>query len=402
MNHITNIQLFEIFKYCKNTRFDKNPNFEEVRKQVFMKLDVPCSEKLMADIKVEFPEYKSTQVKYRSVANSSRKTDEYFCLLRHNYVKKQKRPLHDVSDWQQRRRLSDFVKATTAKAEEENISPRKLYAYGLKQKYLIEREVAQIGKSVFQNEEPPSSSHISLQVASAVFESGEMTKRIYTDSRLLLKGAGADVLPPYYKLDEFRKERRPEVKKLKEPCQGVKYDYVECWKTTTTQLLKAIELTNPHELNEIHFTLHDGLDGSGGHSIFNQKGSAETSNIIMYMFRVGNLKQPNGEVIGENPSHASSSSCRPIMLLMAKETRENCQIVADIQEERKNCQFVVQHFNKQINFKVNASLSMVDGKLHSTITGLGGAFCCLCTYSKKKCNDVDYISSSLKIDRSLE
>ena len=90
MNHITNIQLFEILKYCKKTRFDKELDFEEVRSQMCMKLDVPCSETLMINVKVAFQEYKSTQVKYRSVANSRRKTDEYVCLLRHNYVKKQK------------------------------------------------------------------------------------------------------------------------------------------------------------------------------------------------------------------------------------------------------------------------------------------------------------------------
>ena len=67
-----------------------------------------------------------------------------------------------------------------------------------------------------------------------------MTKRVYTDIRLLLKGARADVLPPYYKLDEFRKECRPEVKKLKEPCRGVKCGYVECLKIATTQLQRSI------------------------------------------------------------------------------------------------------------------------------------------------------------------
>ena len=90
MNHISNIQLFEILKYCTKTRFDKEPDFEEVRDQMCMKLDVPCSEKLMTNIKVAFQEYKSTQVKYRSMANSCRRTDEYVCLLRHNFVKKQK------------------------------------------------------------------------------------------------------------------------------------------------------------------------------------------------------------------------------------------------------------------------------------------------------------------------
>ena len=149
-------------------------------------------------------------------------------------------------------------------------------------------------------------------------------------------------------------------------------------------------------------TIHDGLDGSGGHSIFNQKGSSETNNLIMYMFRVANLKTARGEVLWENPSHASSSSCRPVMLLMGKETRKNCEIVADLQRERQGVQFKVDHLNKSIDVLVHAKMSMIDGKMHTIVSGLGGAFCCLCTMSKEQCHDADFVSSGFKVDRSLE
>lgn len=62
------------------------------------------------------------------------------------------------------------------------------------------------------------------------------------------------------------------------------------------------------------------------------------------------------------------------MLLMGKESRKNCEIVADIPKERKDSQFVVQNFHKSIIVKVNATMSVVDGKLHSLVTGLGGGF----------------------------
>ena len=39
----------------------------------------------------------------------------------------------------------------------------------------------------------------------------------------------------------------------------------------------------------------------------------------MFMFHVKILKTINEDVIWENPSHASSSSCRPVMLLMGKD-----------------------------------------------------------------------------------
>ena len=92
MNHITNIHFFEIFKYYKK------PDLEEVLKEVYLKLDVPICDKLMVDNKVAFQEFKRIQAKYLSVANSSRKMDECICFLRHNYVKRQKRLLNEVSD----------------------------------------------------------------------------------------------------------------------------------------------------------------------------------------------------------------------------------------------------------------------------------------------------------------
>ena len=47
-------------------------------------------------------------------------------------------------------------------------------------------------------------------------------------------------------------------------------------------------------------------------------------------------------------------------------------------------------------------MTMVDGKLHSLLTGLGGAFCCLCSYSKEQCNTLDYVKAGFPVDRSLE
>ena len=197
-----------------------------------------------------------------------------------------------------------------------------------------------------------------MQTASAIFVCGKMTKRVYTEIRLLLKEAGADVLPTYENLDKFRKEHRPDVKELQPLYVGVKFDYEKASRLTAAQLFKSIDLPVLQNINEVHLTIHDGLDGSGGHSIFNQKHSTETHNIVMFMFRVVNMKTSEGQVVWENPSHASSSSCRPIMLLMGKETRENCGIVSQLQEERKGCQFIIQHFNNPVNVKVNATMSM--------------------------------------------
>ena len=152
--------------------------------------------------------------------------------------------------------------STKTVAEVENTSPTKMFTFGLKNKYLKNKGVAKVGQSILHNESIPDQ-HISLEVASAIYESGKMTKRVYTEIRLLLKDAGADVLPPYNKLLKFKKDRRPTVEKLVTPYSGVKYDYLECIKLTSAQLFESLKLPAFHNLNEIQMTLHNGLDSSG-------------------------------------------------------------------------------------------------------------------------------------------
>ena len=105
---------------------------------------------------------------------------------------------------------------------------------------------------------------------------------------------------------------------LEDPYEGVKFDYTEALQKHTTQLLKTIPADRLQHLTEITMNLHDGLDGSGGHSIFNQMGASDTNNIIMYMFRTQNILDNESNEVWNNPLHASSSSCLPVILLLGK------------------------------------------------------------------------------------
>ena len=399
MEEITSECLYTIFKENKQSRFKTEPDFDKVLNEVSLKLDVPASEILLTDIKTAFNEYKEAQKSNRSLNSEFRVIEKKTILLRSKYLLKEKKksPLQSVGDRQQRRRMSEFMSLSKDIAKEENTSPTKLFAFGLKAKYLHDKEIAQVGQAILQDEKLLDR-HISLEAAAAIFESGKMTKRIYTDVRLILKTAGADVLPPYKMLLNFKMQRRPTVEKLVSPFSGVKFDYLSCLDLTSSQLFSSLDLPILNTLKEVHLNIHDGLDGSGGHSIFNQIGSTETNNIIMYMFRIENLKTANGNILWENSAHASSSSCRPVMLLMGKESRDNCEIVTSIQSERQGAQFTVNHNKNLIDVHVHAKMSMVDGKMHTALSGLGGAYCCLCTHSKGQCHDSDYVDSGFKVN----
>ncbi len=63
MNAMTSIALFEIFKNCEKSRFDKEPDFDEVVNQVSSMLEVPASDKLLSDNKVVIKDFQQQQKK---------------------------------------------------------------------------------------------------------------------------------------------------------------------------------------------------------------------------------------------------------------------------------------------------------------------------------------------------
>ena len=125
---VTRLELIEHFQNCKSSRFAKEPDFSKVSELVANKLDVEKSEKLLEDIKEEFKTYIEDAKKNQKVISSERKFEDRVCFRRKDYVTKSKTPLTDISDRQQRRRLTDFVTSTRVRAEDEGVTPTKLYA----------------------------------------------------------------------------------------------------------------------------------------------------------------------------------------------------------------------------------------------------------------------------------
>ena len=185
------------------------------------------------------------------------------------------------------------------------------------------------------------------------------------------------------------------------PSTGVRATYKDALSITAFRLFKSLEPSVFTNITEVTMHIHDGLDGSGDHSIYNQIGAADTNTIVMYRFRIQSLTHSDN-VLWQNPRPGSSSSCRPLLLLMGKESYENLSNVPEIQKERLNLTFPITLGDKVIQVNVHSTLSMIDGKLRSLLTGLHGAFCVLCTASREIANDTEKIRMGFEIDRSFE
>ena len=61
---------------------------------------------------------------------------------------------------------------------------------------------------------------------------------------------------------------------------GVRFDYADALSKTLSSILEGKQTGN----TRFKATIKDGVDGSGGHAIYQQTGNEQTRNMIMYMF----------------------------------------------------------------------------------------------------------------------
>ena len=153
MDQMTNNEFFQIFKDYRKNCFDKEPNFDHILQKACGWHKKMC----LSNTKIIW-------VKIDPLLVLAEQWKRMFAY----YVKKFKRPLDELGDWQQRHCLSDYITTTTAKVHKENVSPSKLFAFGLKKKYLQNKEVSKIDKSIFQDKDGAISPQQHITFASCI------------------------------------------------------------------------------------------------------------------------------------------------------------------------------------------------------------------------------------------
>lgn len=119
------------------------------------------------------------------------------------------------------------------------------------------------------------------------------------------------------------------------------------------------------------------------------------------MFTPLKLITSHGQTIWVEPTPASPHSCRPLSLLLGKETDETLKFYyKQLSSERKSIKESPLHVTvneHKYKIKVKLEFSMIDGKMRAILSGLGGAFCMLCTCSREEAKD---LTLSFSINRS--
>ena len=178
-----------------------------------------------------------------------------------------KGPLEDVTSQRHRyRRLQPLIDMIKDVAAEEQTSEYYLLGVCLHQLYYkTNKKIAELANNLLTLED---SRKVTVETASNIKCYNNLGREGYQREVRALKTSGLDVLPSLKRVRDFEQSVTPTVRELANK-QGVEFGYKEAVELSTKRIFQALANKEiPHE----DLTLEDGLDGSGSHSVFNQKG----------------------------------------------------------------------------------------------------------------------------------
>lgn len=323
------------------------------------------------------------------------------------------RPLLQVGAKQQYRRTAPIIDFLKDEAKKNKVSVNELIGVVTKQlNYKRDRNSSEIGEKLIQvqgtNDSVGLNNVMPMEKASNIQQNLQLGRTGYQLLKTCLNDNNFEQrvvkLPSWKKLREHQLSIMPPI--LHDTSiPGVRFDYKAALQMTIKRLLDVhLGQSAPKELTVL---IKDGVDGSGSHAIYQQQNNCSTHNIIMYMFCILRITETStGNVLFQEDLCASPFKMRPLFLILGKECLENLEDVRRSVEERQAMDRFDITLDSGVCHKVTlkAEMSMIDSKMRGLLSGLGGAYCLLCTVDRDTAcgrKDVD-VESFFNINRNYE
>ena len=119
------------------------------------------------------------------------------------------------------------------------------------------------------------------------------------------------------------------------------------------------------------------------------------------------ISTKRGVTVYENSRSASPFGTLPIMLLPLKEDRQTTKIILDVldpetEQVNEKGSTVTLDDGRVIHCNVSCKLDMCDGKAVKEASGLGGAYCVLCTVSMADAHLKENAAAGFPMDQSMD
>ena len=304
-------------------------------------------------------------------------------------------PLDQLSPRQRSRRTQALMSLLQEEAEENSITTSQLLGYLLhRENYVKDRALTAVGMQVFSNK--PVGKELSLDEGLYILSQYKLGHTSYTSLRHDLKPRVE--LPAHYKLMQHKNAIMPTIAQLSE-LPGVILSLTKSVVVHFERLVKLLQLQSGSYIMKAK----EGLDGSGRHSVYNQQGSFESHNMIIWMWVPLQLAKDSSdvamideltcstsstgssEIVWKEGAPSSPEAARPILLAVGKEDKDLLNMLippvdAEICSlQSKGVKVVVS--DQEYSLGIEFFRSMNDGKMQKLLLGRGGAFCVFCSYS---------------------
>ncbi|XP_059216468.1 uncharacterized protein LOC131994136 isoform X2 [Stomoxys calcitrans] len=225
-----------------------------------------------------------------------------------------------------------------------------------------------------------------------------LSKHQYEVLRSSAREIGFDIYPSYHQVLEAKKKCYPANVQVQESCSKVSLQ--QLLDHTVTRILMTKTENEVTELpNELQMFSKWGCDGSSGHSEYHQK-FTDPNDSDKYMFLTSlvplTLTERNNmsTMCWRNTEPSSTRFCRPLKFEFIQETAEviNSE-VSRVNDEIKNLRnTVVELHSRNFNISHTLKLTMIDGKVATTISGSSSmAVCFICGAKPTEMNNLDAV-----------
>lgn len=241
--------------------------------------------------------------------------------------------------------------------------------------------------------QPPNMRVLTNEEALAYFVEAKLNHRSYKSSREWALKAGHNVYPSWYSLLKAKHECYPQEKDVKVTETRAEINLQAILDLTAARLVRAQNNFVGSSFPKKEFTLISkwGCDGSSGHSAYKQKfenDGASDENLFLFSFVPIKLHSPH-EIIWQNPCPSSTSYCRPLKFILAKESTEltisETNKVKDQISKLLPTTLLID--NSEIVISHKLVLTMVDGKVCNSLTNtLSAQRCYICGATPKEMN----------------
>ena len=226
-----------------------------------------------------------------------------------------------------------------------------------------------------------------------------LSKQQYKSIKKSSKESGYDIWPNYDYVREAKNTLRPEGIAFQTDGAVVVPVHALLEKTVSRTLLNNSSLFDKildlAEENEGHLTLtfffKFGFDSSGAHEVAHQPNAAGDHRVVKHLMASQlvplqlALEDSTGvRSLHDFPSPNSPHACRPIRLAYEKENDESIlREYNRLKDELSDLEDYIVHTEPSVKIRFHGLLTLIDGKVASSITGINSSSCWVCGKGRK-------------------